>query len=98
MVHRDNFHWPRASQSLRDEHGSPLRLLVSSYGLAAAVAVLAGVAGAGFVASLLLFWLGGGATVLALALIPTARKPNDARTDRDRADAAATSIAFETGQ
>jgi len=96
MLHCDNFHWPRAPQSLRDQHGSPLRLLVSSYGLAAAVAVLAVFAGAGFVASLLLFWLGGAATVFALALIPTTRKPNNARTDRVRADAAAPSIVFET--
>ncbi len=87
MLHRDNFHWPRASQSLRGEHGSLLRLLVSGYGLAAAVAVLAVYAGAGFLASLLLFWLGGAATVFALALIQTARKPNDARTDQTRADA-----------
>ena len=95
MLHRDNFYRPRASQSLRDEHGSPLRLLVSSYGLAAAVAVVAVFAGAGFVASLLIFWLGGAATVFALALIPAARKPNNARTDRTRADVAAPSIAFE---
>jgi hypothetical protein len=85
MLHRDNFHWPRAPQALRNQHGSPLRLLVSSYGLAAAAAVLAVFAGAGFVASLLLFWLGGAVTVFALALIPTARKPNNACTDRARA-------------
>ena len=98
MLHRDNFHWPRASQSLRDEHGSPLRLLVSSYGLAAAVAVLAIYAGARFVASLLLFWLGGAAIVIALALISIARKPNNARANQTKADSSAPSIALETAQ
>ncbi len=95
MLHRDNFHRTRVLQSLHDERGSPLRLLVSSYGLAAAVAVLAVYAGAGFVASLLVFWLGGAATVFALALIPTARKPNNARKDQTMADVAAPSIAIE---
>ncbi len=60
---------------------SPLRLLVSSYGLAVGVAalaayagagsaVLAAYAGAGFGASLLTFWLASAAVVLALALRP----------------------------
>jgi hypothetical protein len=98
VLYRDNFHWPKASQSPRDEHGSPLRLLVSSYGLAAAVAVLAIYAGAGFVASLLLFWLGGAATVFALALISTARKPNNARANQTKADSSAPSMAFENAQ
>lgn len=53
---------------------SPLRLLVSGYGLAAVVAVLAAYAGAGFGASLLLFWLGGAASVFALALMPGVRR------------------------
>ncbi len=52
---------------------SPLRLLVSSYGLAAVVAVLAADAGAGFGAILLIFWLGGAVAVFALALKPGVR-------------------------
>jgi len=52
---------------------SPLRLLVSGYGLAAVVAVLAAYSGVGFGASLLLFWLGGAAAVFALALMPGVR-------------------------
>ena len=62
-----------------------------------AAAVLAVHVGAGLVASLLVFWLGGAATVFALALIPAARKPDNARTDRARADVAAPSIGFENG-
>ena len=94
MLYRDNFHWPRASQDLRDGHGSPLRLLVSSYGFATAVAVLAAFAGVGFWASLLVFWLGGAAAVFALGLIAIPGKPHDARANQTWADADAPSVSF----
>jgi len=83
VLHRGNFHWQKTPQVLRVEHGSPLRLLVTSFGLAAAISVLAVVAGVGIWASLLVFWLGGTATVFAVGLIATLCKPNnDARTDQ----------------
>jgi hypothetical protein len=94
VLYRDKFHRPGASQDLRDGHGSPLRLLVSSYGLAAAVAVLAAFAGAGFWASLLVFWLGGAATVFAVGLIAIARKPNNVRTNMAWTDVTAPSTVF----
>jgi len=89
LLHRDTFQRPRAAQSPCREPGSLLRLLLSSYGFAAVAAVVAGSAGAGFVASLLLFWLGGAATVLVLALILAIVKANDARTSRESAVASA---------
>ncbi len=82
MLHWDNLHWQRVSQVLRNEHGSPLRLLVTSYGLAAAVSVLVALAGVGIWLSLLIFWLGGAAAVFSVGLIATTRKPNSTRTDQ----------------
>jgi hypothetical protein len=98
MPHRDSLHQSIVTQSPHGEPGSLLRLLFSSYGLAAAVAVLASFAGAGPVASLLGFWLGGAVIVLVRALIPTARKASDARPVRDRVDAPVTSTALETAR
>ena len=94
MLHRDNFRLPRAPQVRHDEDGSPLRLLVTSYGFAAAVAVLVAFAGAGFWASLLLFWLGGAATVFAVGMIAVAGKAHNARADQAWADTKAHSIVF----
>jgi hypothetical protein len=82
VLHWDNLHWQRVSQILRNEHESPLRLLVTSYGLAAVVSVLVALAGVGIWVSLLVFWLGGTATVFAVGLIATTRKPNNARMDQ----------------
>ena len=94
MLHRNNFRLPRAPQTHRDEDGSPLRLLVTSYGFATAVAVLVAFAGVGFWASLLVFWLGGAAIVFAVGLISIARKPNISRADKTWADADAPSMVF----
>ena len=94
MLHQNISDFPKASQVLRDKNGSPLRLLVSSYGLAAVVAGLAGFAGAGVWVSLLVFWLGGAMTVFAVGMIAMAREPNNIRTDKAWTKVAAPSIAF----
>ena len=73
MPQCNDFDWHSKPQIQRDERPSLLRLLISSYGLAATVAVVAAFAGAGFWASLLIFWLGGAAAVFALGLISIGR-------------------------
>ncbi len=94
MLHQDICDFPKASQILCDKNGSPLRLLFSSYGLAAVVSGLAAFAGAGVWVSLLVFWLGGAMAVFAVGMIAMARKPNNVRTDKAWAKVAAPSIAF----
>jgi len=81
VFYRNNLDFSELSLSQPDECRSPLRILVPSYGFAAIIAILAAFAGAGIWASALLFWLGGAAIVLALALILTGRKtePSEGR-------------------
>lgn len=97
MLFSNNIHLSKAPQSERVEPGSALRLLVSSYGLAAAVAVLAAVSGAGVVAGLLIFWLGGAVAVFALGLIAKTPKPKQSRPGRSGGSVEAPSPALETG-
>ena len=94
MLHQDSFRSQSATQFQPDEHGSPLRLLVISYGLAAAISGLAAVAGVGIWTSLLVFWLGGAMTVFAVGLIAIACKPKSARTDQAWIDVEAPSAVF----
>jgi hypothetical protein len=75
MLHRDDFDLPGTTQLLQDDGRSPLRLLIPCYGLAAAVAIIAAIAGIGLWPSLLMFWLGGAATTVAMALLQ-ARRPS----------------------
>lgn len=81
MQQRTHLVWPKALQSPHCRRVSLLRLLVSSYGLAAIAAVLAAFAGAGFWTSALIFWLGGAATVFAFGFILTRREPFNPRTE-----------------
>ncbi len=50
----------------------PVRLLLTGYGIAAAVAVLLG---DGFISGALIFWLGGAASVIMLAATPGLNRP-----------------------
>lgn len=98
MLHHDNFQLPKEPQVLCDEYGSPLRLLFSSYGIAATVAVLVAFTGVGLWASLLVFWLGGAATVFALGFILARHKPVEARANQSKIEVFTRWIAFQTGR
>ena len=76
MLHRDDFGLPSDTQLLQDDGRSPLGLLVLSYGLAATAAVIAAFAGIGLWPSVLIFWLGGAATAVAMGVIKTGRAPS----------------------
>jgi hypothetical protein len=89
---------PNAVQSACDEPRSLIQLLVSSYGIAALIAVLSAFAGAGFWAAVLVFWLGGAAFVFLIASVPHGNKPSDARTDQTNIGVAPSWIALEAGQ
>jgi hypothetical protein len=52
----------------------PLRLLLCGYGLSTAMGVGAFAYGAGVIASMLVFWLGGAVITLALAIAPPTRR------------------------
>ena len=52
-----------------------LNLLVCGYGVAAAIAVLLGIAGYGLVASVVLFWLGGAILTIAIGAVRLVRGP-----------------------
>jgi NADH:ubiquinone oxidoreductase subunit 6 (subunit J) len=69
-----------------------LSILMAGYGAAAAAAIAVFVAGAGFLAAILVFWLGGAVVVCGIAVVKAAqwsRMPehDSAETDRVLAEA-----------
>jgi hypothetical protein len=76
MLHRDNFDLPSNTRLSQDDGRSPLHILLPSYGLAATAAIIAAFAGIGLWPSMLMFWLGGAATTVAMALVQAGRAPS----------------------
>jgi hypothetical protein len=93
MLDRNNLDWPRMLVSPHDGGLLVERLFMLGYGFSAVPAVLMAVAGAGLLKSLLIFWFGGVAGVLAASLILARPKRADAlvgltTTDREQAQEA----------